>query len=178
MKVLQKKLLKTLTLRLDTDNILSLFFRCVVTGLPFYFALLLPICLIMLINCAIFFPVMYGITKGGTLLKDSIQDRQKQNAKRAKASFVVLILLGITWIFAILAIGKLRLIFQWLFCISTTFQGFFIFLLFVIMNTDARRAWQSICIGSKLNGYQLNSTTRNGSDMNKVAEYSNNEGSV
>ncbi|XP_057293510.1 adhesion G-protein coupled receptor G6-like isoform X2 [Hydractinia symbiolongicarpus] len=117
---------------------------CIVQGVAFYYTLLLPVCVVLVINCAIFVPVIKGITTGDKLLKDSIQDRQMINAKRAKSSFAVIIVLGLSWIFGVLAVGDLRDVFQWLFCILSSFQGFFIFLMFVVFNVEARKVWKGI----------------------------------
>jgi len=119
-----------------------------VIGTPFYFAVLLPTCVLLLFNFVLFIPILRGIASGEKLLQDSIQDRQKMVAKRTKSSFAVLALLGLGWIFSILALGKLKIIFQWLFCIFTAFQGFCIFLLFVVFNPDAKKAWRQFFCSS------------------------------
>lgn len=48
-------------------------------------------------------------------------------------------LLGITWFFAMLAIGYLTEVFQYLFTILNSVQGLAIFALFVVFNKNVRR---------------------------------------
>ena len=56
----------------------------------------------------------------------------------------VMFLFGLTWLFAVLTISVtgLRQIFQILFVIFNSFQGFFIFLFFCIFNKEAIESWR------------------------------------
>ena len=58
----------------------------------------------------------------------------------------VMALFGLTWLFAILTISVsgLRETFQILFTISNSFQGFFIFLFFCVLNKEARDSWREL----------------------------------
>ncbi len=61
----------------------------------------------------------------------------------------VMFLFGLTWLFAALTINingsnVVRIVFQILFTVSASFQGFFIFLFFVIFNREARESWREI----------------------------------
>ena len=58
----------------------------------------------------------------------------------------VMSLFGLTWLFAILTISVpgLREIFQILFTIFNSFQGFFIFLFFCVLNKEARDSWREL----------------------------------
>ena len=47
-----------------------------------------------------------------------------------------MVLLGLTWLFGIIAIGDAKLAFQYLFCIFNTLQGLFVFILFCILPTE------------------------------------------
>lgn len=58
----------------------------------------------------------------------------------------VIILFGLTWLFAALTINiagshAVRIIFQVLFVITATFQGFLIFFFFCLLNKEARESW-------------------------------------
>ena len=58
----------------------------------------------------------------------------------------VMALFGLTWLFATLTISVsgLRETFQILFTIFNSFQGFFIFLFFCVLNKEARDSWKEI----------------------------------
>ena len=59
----------------------------------------------------------------------------------ARITFTCNVLLGTTWTFALLAVGKATLIFQWLFCVFNSLQGFFIFYFYTVRNQDVRKAY-------------------------------------
>ena len=61
----------------------------------------------------------------------------------------VMFLFGLTWLFAaftftIAGNNVLRIIFQALFTIFASFQGFFIFLFFCVLSKEARESWREI----------------------------------
>lgn len=53
--------------------------------------------------------------------------------------------LGLTWIFGYLAIEEARLLFQYLFTIFSSMQGFFIFILLVARRRQVRDQWHTLC---------------------------------
>ncbi|XP_048856235.1 adhesion G-protein coupled receptor D1 isoform X3 [Brienomyrus brachyistius] len=60
----------------------------------------------------------------------------------AKAVAVLLPILGISWIFGVLAINGHSLIFQYLFAVFNSLQGFFIFLFHCLRNSEVRAAFK------------------------------------
>ena len=50
-----------------------------------------------------------------------------------------MVLLGLTWLFGVLAIDDAKLAFQYLFCIFNTLQGFLVFVLFCILPDGTRQ---------------------------------------
>ncbi|XP_065683123.1 adhesion G-protein coupled receptor G2 isoform X2 [Hydra vulgaris] len=105
---------------------------CVVQGYPFYFGILLPICVIMAGNICVLVFVLRGIS-GNSNLNNKIDSK-----KKVRNAFACSALLGLTWIFAILAVGKATVVFQWLFCIFNSLQGFFIFLFYTVGNKQVK----------------------------------------
>ena len=65
-------------------------------------------------------------------------NRHKQGIVHFRRVLGIAIVFGITWLFGILAIGELRLIFQYLFCITNSFQGFMIFILYCLTDRKVR----------------------------------------
>nr|XP_047142663.1 adhesion G-protein coupled receptor G4 isoform X2 [Hydra vulgaris] len=124
---------------LGPENVISISTNgpqvCVVRGNPFYFGILLPICVVMAGNiCALIF-VLRGIS-GNSNLNNKIDIK-----KKIRIAFACSALLGLTWIFAILAVGKATAVFQWLFCIFNSLQGFFIFLFYTVENKQVKEEW-------------------------------------
>ncbi|XP_066913182.1 adhesion G-protein coupled receptor G2-like, partial [Clytia hemisphaerica] len=56
-------------------------------------------------------------------------------------------LLGLTWIFGLLAVGETRLVFQYLFCIFNSLQGAFIFYFNILRQTRTVEAWRGFLAG-------------------------------
>ncbi|XP_065683129.1 adhesion G-protein coupled receptor D1-like [Hydra vulgaris] len=110
---------------------------CVVHGFSFYFGILLPVCIVMAFNIVILLLAIRGIDSNS-----SLQNKIKKKRK-VRIAFVCSLLLGTTWLFAILAVGKLEITFQWLFCIFNSLQGFFIFLFYTLDNKKVKDQWMS-----------------------------------
>ncbi|XP_064210091.1 adhesion G-protein coupled receptor D1 isoform X1 [Anguilla rostrata] len=60
----------------------------------------------------------------------------------AKAVAVLLPILGISWVFGVLAINDHSLLFQYLFAVFNSLQGFFIFLFHCLLNSEVRAAFK------------------------------------
>nr|XP_047141895.1 SCO-spondin-like isoform X3 [Hydra vulgaris] len=110
---------------------------CVVRGFSFYFGILLPVCIVMAFNIVILLLTIRGIDSNA-----SLQNKMK-SIKKVRIAFACSLLLGTTWLFAILAVGKLKVAFQWLFCIFNSLQGFFIFLFYTLDNKKVKEQWVS-----------------------------------
>lgn len=65
-------------------------------------------------------------------------NRHKQGIVHFRRVLGIAVVFGITWLFGILAIGELKLIFQYLFCITNAFQGFIIFILYCLTDRKVR----------------------------------------
>uniref|UniRef100_A0A7M5X0H9 Uncharacterized protein n=2 Tax=Clytia hemisphaerica TaxID=252671 RepID=A0A7M5X0H9_9CNID len=110
---------------------------CVTVGYPFYFAVLLPVCLILMFNFAIITLVMRSLVR----TKANAVGQGKSIQQQAKIAFAASALLGLTWIFGVLAVGDLRDFFQYLFTIFNSLQGFFIFFFYTLRNPEAKKNW-------------------------------------
>ncbi|XP_065680301.1 adhesion G-protein coupled receptor G2 isoform X1 [Hydra vulgaris] len=110
---------------------------CIVRGISFYCGILLPICMVIIVNFIFLFLVLRGIGANSNVAN------RIDIKKKARIALGCSLLLGTTWIFAVLAVGSLRDVFQWLFCIFNSLQGFFIFVFYVAQNNDVRNQWRS-----------------------------------
>ena len=57
----------------------------------------------------------------------------------AKSGVVLFPLLGITWLFGILALDTKTIVFQYFFAILNSLQGFFIFIFHCLLNSEVRK---------------------------------------
>lgn len=78
------------------------------------------------------------------------QTAESQRLSRFLMALSCFIVLGLTWIFGLFAIGSVRIVFQILFCIFASLTGFFIFILYILTSKTKRTYWNSMLI-EKLN---------------------------
>ncbi|KAH9364161.1 hypothetical protein HPB48_017018 [Haemaphysalis longicornis] len=63
---------------------------------------------------------------------------------QVRGAFTVMTLLGVTWIFGVFAVGEARTVFQYVFCVCNSMQGFLIFVVRVLQYPEARAAWTQL----------------------------------
>ncbi|GFR08937.1 adhesion G-protein coupled receptor G6 [Trichonephila clavata] len=116
----------------------------------FYFAVAGPVLAMLVSNFVIFGLILYSNTCGRqTKYLRTNQNERQETMARAKAVFCVSVLLGLSWIFGFLAIDDAKLTFQYLFAITTTLQGFFIFVFFVLRQKSTRDLWLNLMTSSQ-----------------------------
>ena len=135
--------------------------RCMVHGYAFYIAVVFPVAIILFANTVTLIMVMYNLyqhdQKKARKLCDGDENKKPMIdpamvISQARIAFACNVLLGITWIFALLAVGKATIYFQWLFCVFNSLQGFFIFVFYTLRNQDVKKAWVQCIWGSKQKG--------------------------
>lgn len=67
--------------------------------------------------------------------------------KHCWTAFAILCLLGVTWLFGALAISDARVVFEYLFCIFNSLQGFFIFFFHCVRIPEVRKQWSFFVSG-------------------------------
>ena len=106
----------------------------------------------MVFNFTAFFTVMAVFVR-------HLVRRAKSSSKRSTilqlmaSTASISILFGLTWIFGALTVSKADLAFQVIFALSNSFQGFFIFLFFCVLNKEVQLAWKRL-LGSLHPGYE------------------------
>ncbi|XP_077983268.1 adhesion G protein-coupled receptor L3-like [Glandiceps talaboti] len=97
-----------------------------------------PALFIIVVNVAILVVVMHSF-----LAVKSIAKKPKiEQAKRStRAALILLPLLGITWLFGCLAFNQATIVFQYVFAILNSLQGFFIFIFHCLANEDVRKTF-------------------------------------
>ncbi|CAL8095258.1 unnamed protein product [Orchesella dallaii] len=124
----------------------------------YYVAYIAPICIMLLVNVAIFcrvFRVLYQQTrrtKAMTTAKGSSTKIHlvKISRSQIKGSVTVLVLLGIGWILGLLAMGPFEIFFRYVFCICNAGQGALIFVFRVALNPHACKQWRKVLLGLSL----------------------------
>ena len=114
-------------------------FSCVVRGLPFYVGIVVPVALVVIKNFIILALTLHGITKNRIK-----KDQKGEVMTSIRITFACSVLLGTAWVFGIFAVGNLRNVFQWLFCIFNSLQGLFIFVFHTVRNLEARKQWMIV----------------------------------
>lgn len=105
---------------------------------PFYVSVAAPVAAIMLANIVILVMVTFKYHRS---MKHTPTSGAARVISDARIAFACNIILGTTWILAFFAVGEATMIFQYLFCITNSLQGFLIFLFYVVQNQDVRKAW-------------------------------------
>lgn len=149
---------------------------CTVVDYPFYFAVLLPISAIILANFVVLAIVMVVLSKNAKKRAERLQQNPDRYAN-IRIAFACNALLGVTWVFAVFAIKDATTVFQWLFCIFNSLQGFFIFIFYTVRSKDVRKEWRRFCgIKSKApassstgaHGYELSAAKKGTYDAKKT----------
>mgnify|MGYP001795036032 CR=1 FL=1 len=126
------------------NYIIFSFRSCVLTGIPLYAAVFAPVLLILTTNFIIFGVVIYSMRQSRTFVS---AEKRTTSYQRVRMALAILVLLGLTWMFGALAIGSARLVFEYLFCIFNSLQGFFIFVFHCLRQKDVQRQWMALFKG-------------------------------
>ncbi|CAK9303060.1 unnamed protein product [Gordionus sp. m RMFG-2023] len=103
----------------------------------FIWAFLGPVLAVILSNI---FILIYSLLKV-MQIKAPSNDKTGRFWKWLKGSFLLLCILGITWLFGFMFISYKTLLFAYIFCLLNSFQGLFIFIFHIYMNEKTRMAF-------------------------------------
>lgn len=103
-----------------------------------------PILVTIFFNLIMFILVIYKLNCTGAMIPVDTKSNQK---KRCWTALAIMSLLGLTWLFGALAIAEARLVFEYLFCIFNSLQGFFIFFFHCIRIKEVRNQWSFFVSG-------------------------------
>ncbi|XP_067055563.1 uncharacterized protein [Acropora muricata] len=105
-------------------------------------AFVAPVLIIMSINFVIMIMVIRVVVTSVSSLQNSGNNSQVRAG--LKGMMVLLPLLGLTWVFGIMAISKDTIAFQYLFALLNSLQGLFIFAFHCIGNSEVRVAYKRL----------------------------------
>ncbi|XP_070568331.1 adhesion G-protein coupled receptor G6-like [Ptychodera flava] len=133
-------ILVVITLAVDLDNYGYHNTICWLSDMAFYITFLAPICLVLLFNIIIFCLIIYQICRLNSRI--TTPNEKYSYISRLRAAIALVVLLGLTWIFAFFAIGQASLLFNYLFAIFNSLQGLFIFVFHCAMKKEIRAGWK------------------------------------
>ncbi|XP_077149422.1 adhesion G-protein coupled receptor D1 isoform X2 [Ranitomeya variabilis] len=104
-------------------------------------AFVAPALFVIVVNIGILIAVTRIISR---ISADNYKVHRDANAFKltAKAVAVLLPILGSSWIFGVLAVNEHSIVFQYMFAIFNSLQGFFIFLFHCLLNSEVRAAFK------------------------------------
>ncbi|XP_065180637.1 uncharacterized protein LOC135811337 [Sycon ciliatum] len=100
--------------------------RCRLHGYAFYFAMVAPLCLLLLCNFVVFALLAWSMATVKTVASQSTKKKRKT---RLRSYVGLTTLLGLTWASGLLLLASSHPAIQWIFVILVSTQGFFIFVL-------------------------------------------------
>ena len=116
-----------------------------INGNSFYAAYLAPIGLILVINFVFLIFSLRGIF--GSAQKTGRKGLSKKRKFRIILSCVVM--MGLTWLVGMFAIGPLKTTLQVLFTIFNSLQGVFIFFFYCLLNKKVQEEWRACFFGGE-----------------------------
>ena len=118
-----------------------LFFKssCLLNGKPMIVSFFGPVAVCVFGNSVIYFLILSSLLRSGSKLTSTRRTTAIEQARRGGAISVIL---GLTWMSGVLAIGNAKLYFQYLFCIVNSLQGFMIFLFYCVFSTEVREVFR------------------------------------
>eukprot|EP00057_Strongylocentrotus_purpuratus_P014697 XP_011669171.1 PREDICTED: G-protein coupled receptor 64-like [Strongylocentrotus purpuratus] len=111
-------------------------------GPALYYGVLLIVAILLAANFIIFGLVMQRLS-----CRKSVADNKTNQAnrgemwRRVQNAAAISVLLGLTWLFGFLAVGGARLVFNILFLVLNSLQGFLVFIMFCVRQKKVREQW-------------------------------------
>ncbi len=133
----------------------------------FFGAFLGPILAVILFNCVAFVLVVGALINHQTRKSKRTTERKGLYGDIIRLLIIIsglVALFGLTWLFAALTVTDSSVVFEVLFALCNTTQGFFVFLLFCVFNTDSRAQWKEAfnkILGRKMPGGEASSSKPN-----------------
>lgn len=121
------------------QNYIFQFYSCRVKGIPFLVGFLAPVLLILFANTMAFIAIFRSLLASGSKVN---ADRKVSGLQQAKRAAAILSVLGLTWLFGVLAISNTKLVFQYLFCIFNSIQGLSVFLFYCAFSVETRAKYK------------------------------------
>ncbi|KAI5644914.1 7 transmembrane receptor (Secretin family) domain-containing protein [Phthorimaea operculella] len=114
---------------------------CYPSGTYLVMGIIVPIALVLIVNIFLFLMVLISISQGPKgKMKTADMDLI---GTQIRLSLFLFFLLGLTWIFGLFSFSG-NLLWSYLFCLTSTLQGFVLFIYFVICDPATRNLWVTL----------------------------------
>ena len=97
--------------------------------------------LILVVNSIAFALIIRSLLKAGSKVAADKRATGLQHARRGAA---ILVVLGLTWLFGVLAIRDAKLVFQYLFCIFNSIQGLLVFIFYCVLSSETKAKYRKL----------------------------------
>ena len=148
------------------------FFSCRLHGVPFIVAFFTPVTAIIVGNIVAFCFIIRSLLTSGNKVTSTVQ--KASGLQQVRRGIAIIVLLGLTWLFGILAVNDAKVAFQYLFCIFNTLQGLFVFILFCILPTTIRKQLRDLLrkrISGRRQKYELKGLNGRNVALNNFANF-------
>ena len=98
--------------------------------------------LILLVNSVVYVLIIRSLLTSGSKVA---ADKRATNLQQTRRAAAILVVLGLTWLFGVLAIRDAKIVFQYLFCIFNSIQGLLIFLFYCVFSADTKAKYKRLC---------------------------------
>ncbi|XP_065064148.1 uncharacterized protein LOC135690509 isoform X2 [Rhopilema esculentum] len=113
-------------------------------------AFVAPVIIVIIINFIVLIIVVKILMSSVSTVQVDSKTSQETNRSTqqikagAKAMVILMPILGLSWVFGLLAVNEATIVFQYLFCIFNSMQGLFIFLIHCVGNSEVRSAFRRL----------------------------------
>ena len=147
-------------------------FSCFFDHIGVWFGVFLgPIFAIILFNIVVFVLVVRVLLKHSKrkIVQASEKKKYTGTIKTLISIVSIMLMFGLSWLFGAFTISGASIVFSWLFVISNSLQGFFLFLFFCVVGKDARDEWKSLFTCGQSKKKKRRSTIMRGTMRNKTS---------
>ncbi|CAG0914465.1 unnamed protein product [Notodromas monacha] len=120
----------------------------------YYVTYVVPACLIVLMNMAVFCMVCRVICSRRMVTGKVGGLPSSVSMAQVRGVLAVMALLGVTWIFGAMSFGPGKLVFHYAFSLTNAFQGFVIFVIRCLQYPEARQCWLHLLATGKIKTYR------------------------
>ena len=126
----------------DKDSYVRSNGLCYPSEWSLYLGVWLPVSIVVTINSAIFVNILYNVINKKS---DVVDAGNSEMIYQVRLAVLLFFMFGLTWVFGFLSNFHNAEVFVYLFCCTTSLQGFVIFLFFVVCNPNTKYLYVRRC---------------------------------
>ena len=121
--------------------------RCRLESPQFLYTMFTPVCVMLTIDMLV---ISYIVVLTARSLQNRIH-KMRRNIQALKVAVTSSVLLGLTWLLGLLMLADsdLNIAAQYVFAITNSFLGVFIFIVKIVLPSDVRHAWRTLSFRSR-----------------------------